>query len=230
MSPRHFFLALLAALPLLVACTDEAPRASSAAQAGAHTPGQKADDPAKGPLIVFLGDSLTAGHGLAQAEAYPALIGERLAHSAHPVRVVNAGVSGDTSAGGLARLDWLLAQHPDIVVVALGANDGLRGLPVTELEKNLTAIVARARAAGARVLLVGMRIPPNYGEDYARAFAGLYPRVAEMNSVALVPFLLEGVGGDPALNQADGIHPTAAGQEKLADTVLKGLSGLLVSK
>ena len=185
---------------------------------------------AKIPLIAFLGDSLTAGNGLAESEAYPAVIRARLEHQGQSLRIVNAGVSGDTSAGGLARLDWLLAQHPDILVVALGANDGLRGLPVAELEHNLTAIVARTRATGCKVLLAGMRVPPNYGEDYSQAFAEVYPRVAQANDIALVPFLLEGVGGDPSLNQADGIHPTAAGQGKLADNVWKGLSTLLVSK
>lgn len=182
------------------------------------------------PLVVFLGDSLTAGNGLPESEAYPALLQGRLARAGSRIRLVNAGVSGDTSAGGLARMNWLLAQRPDVLVVALGANDGLRGLPVSELELNLSAIVDRARAGGARVLLAGMRMPPNYGEDYARDFAAVYGRVAADQGVPLVPFLLEGVGGNPALNQSDGIHPNALGQEKLADNVEKGLLELLPSK
>jgi acyl-CoA thioesterase I len=179
------------------------------------------------PLVIFLGDSLTAGLGLAEEQAYPALLERRLAGEGRPVRVINAGVSGDTTAGGLARLDWLLDQKPDLMVVGLGANDGLRGLPLTETEKNLREIVRRCRAAGARVLLLGMKIPPNYGPDYAGGFAALYPRIARDLHVPLVPFLLQGVGGVAELNQADGIHPTAEGQEKVADTVLPYLTTAL---
>ena len=229
MSCKSLFCAILLLSPGFVACRDEVQHVTPVAEGGAAASAVAVEALAMGPLVVFLGDSLTAGNGLAADEAYPAVIQEQLVRLGRMLRVVNAGVSGDTSAGGLARLPWLLAQHPDIVVVALGANDGLRGLPVAELERNLTAIVTRSREAGARVLLVGMRMPPNYG-DYARDFADVYPHVAELNSVPLVPFLLEGVGGDPALNQDDGIHPTAEGQKKLADTVLKGLSSLLVAK
>jgi acyl-CoA thioesterase I len=177
--------------------------------------------------IVFLGDSLTAGLGLDENEAYPAVIERELAEDGTPVQVINAGVSGDTSAGGLSRLGWLLGQHPDIVVVALGANDGMRALPIEEPEKNLREIVRRAQAAGARVLLLGMRIPPNYGPDYTERFAAMYPRIAAELQVPLVPFLLDGVGGVRSLNQADGIHPTAAGQEILAKNVLPYLDAML---
>jgi acyl-CoA thioesterase-1 len=177
-------------------------------------------------VVVFLGDSLTAGLGLAESEAYPAVVERALREEGAAVQVINAGVSGDTSAGGLSRLPWLLKQDPDVVVVALGANDGLRALPLEETEKNLREIIRRSREAGVRVLLVGMRIPPNYG-PYADDFADLYPRLAEELDVPLVPFLLEGVGGDLALNQADGIHPTAAGQERMAETVRPYLQGVL---
>ncbi|HEV8579773.1 MAG TPA: arylesterase [Thermoanaerobaculia bacterium] len=177
--------------------------------------------------IVFLGDSLTAGLGLDEEEAYPAVIERELAAEGTPVQVINAGVSGDTSAGGLSRLGWLLGQHPDVVVVALGANDGLRALPVEETEKNLREIVRRSQAAGVRVLLLGMRIPPNYGPDYTERFAAMYPRLAAELQVPLVPFLLEGVGGVRSLNQADGIHPTAEGQEILAKNVLPYLATVL---
>lgn len=171
------------------------------------------------PLVVFLGDSLTAGLGLEGGQAYPALVEAKLEKAGHPVRVINAGVSGDTTAGGLARLDWLLSQKPDMVVVGLGGNDGLRGLPLEEAEDNLRKIVLRAREAGAKVLLLGMQIPPNYGPEYTKGFAEMYPRLAQELDVPLVPFLLEGVGGEESLNQADGIHPTAAGQVKVAATV-----------
>jgi acyl-CoA thioesterase-1 len=177
--------------------------------------------------VVFLGDSLTAGYGLEESQAYPVLVRANLEKAGHPVRVVNAGVSGDTTAGGLARLDWLLSQKPDVVVVALGGNDGLRGLPLEEAEKNLREIVRRSKEAGARVLLLGMQIPPNYGPEYANGFAEMYPRIAKEMDVPLVPFLLEGVGGIARLNQADGIHPTAEGQVKVAETVTPYLEKML---
>ena len=172
--------------------------------------------------MVFLGDSLTAGYGLSEEQAFPALLGELL-----PIRIVNAGVSGDTSAGGLRRLPWLLTQHPDVLVVGLGANDGLRGLAATHTEENLRAIVTEARRAGARVLLLGMRLPPNLGADYIRDFEAVYPRVAKETGVPLVPFFLQGVGGVAALNQEDGIHPTAEGQRRVAATVLPYLRTLV---
>ena len=182
---------------------------------------------ASGPLVVFLGDSLTAGLGLAEEEAFPARVAARAAAAGRPIRVVNAGVSGDTSAGGLARLDWLLRQRPDLLVVELGANDGLRGLPVEMTAANLRAIVTRAREAGVRVLLVGIQVPPNYGPDYARRFAAIFPELAGELEVPLLPFLLEGVAGVPELNLPDGIHPTAEGHERLAENVMPHLDALL---
>jgi acyl-CoA thioesterase-1 len=184
---------------------------------------------ARPPVVVFLGDSLTAGLGLEEAEAYPALLGTRLAAQGQPIRVINAGVSGDTTAGGLRRLDWLLRQKPDIVVVGLGANDALRGAAPEEIERNLREILSRSRAAGARVLLLGMMIPPNYGPDYAGRFSALYLRISREMGVPLVPFLLDGVGGIPELNQADGIHPTAVGHQKVADNVYPYLWKLLAA-
>jgi acyl-CoA thioesterase-1 len=178
-------------------------------------------------LIVALGDSLTAGLGVGADEAYPALLEARLRREGFDYRVVNAGVSGDTSAGGLRRLDWALRLKPDVLIVALGANDGLRGQPPDALRANLTRIVERARGAGARVLLAGMRVPPNYGDDYARAFAAVYPSVARATGVPLAPFLLDGVAGDPRLNQADGIHPTAEGQRVIAEHLWPHLRPLL---
>jgi acyl-CoA thioesterase-1 len=183
--------------------------------------------PAPERVIVILGDSLTAGLGVAAEEAYPALLEGHLRRAGFPHRVVNAGVSGDTSAGGLRRLDWVLRTRPEVVVVALGANDGLRGVPVAALRDNLTAIVARARAGGARVLLAGMRLPPNYGDAYAGAFAETFREVAQSTRAPLLPFLLEGVAGEPSLNQADGIHPNAAGQRAVAEHVWAALEPLL---
>ena len=206
-------------------CSQEASVAEDAA------PTQVAEAPAAhGPLVVFLGDSLTAGYGLAEEEAFPARLAAALREGGHPVRVVNAGVSGDTSAGGLRRLPWLLTQHPDVMVVALGANDGLRGLSVSLTEKNLREIVAQARGKGVRVLLLGLRLPPNLGADYVRAFEAVYPRVAREAGVPLVPFFLEGVGGVAALNQEDGIHPTAEGQRRIAATVLPSLEPLVKAR
>jgi acyl-CoA thioesterase-1 len=174
-------------------------------------------------VLVVLGDSLTAGLGVAPDEAYPALLEARLRREGFAYRVVNAGVSGDTTAGGRRRLDWVLRARPDLVVVALGANDGLRALPLDALRDNLTAIVTRLRAAGARVLLAGMRLPPNYGAEYTEAFGRAFGEVARATSVPLLPFLLEGVAGNPALNQADGIHPNPAGHRIIADTVWRAV-------
>ena len=171
-------------------------------------------------VVVALGDSLTAGLGVGVEEAYPALLEARLRREGFDYRVVNAGVSGDTSAGGLRRLDWALKLKPQVLIVALGANDGLRGQPPATLRANLTQIVERARAAGARVL-------PNYGDEYARAFAAVYASVARATGVPLAPFLLDGVAGDPRLNQADGIHPTAEGQRVIAEHLWPHLRPLL---
>jgi acyl-CoA thioesterase-1 len=181
------------------------------------------------PVVVFLGDSLTAGFGLAAEEAFPALVAAALAARGAPIRAINAGVSGDTTAGGLRRLDWALKSRPQVVVVALGANDGLRGQPLRSIEDNLRAIVERARAAGARVLLAGMLMPPNYGGEYASGFAAIYPRLAKQLGVPLVPFLLEGVAGHPELNQPDGIHPTAEGQRIVARNVEPYLAELVAA-
>jgi len=183
--------------------------------------------PRREPVVVFLGDSLTAGLGLSAEEAWPTLVSEQLERAGTPIRAVNAGVSGDTSAGGLRRLDWLLRQHPDLVVVELGANDGLRGQPLAGVEANLRTIVEKSRAAGARVLLLGLQVPPSLGGDYARQFAELYPRLARELDVPLVPFMLEGVAGDPDLNQPDGIHPNAEGEKRVAAVVRPHLERLL---
>ena len=178
-------------------------------------------------VVVALGDSLTAGLGVAADEAFPARLQARLRAEGYDYRVVNAGVSGDTTAGGLRRVDWALRAHPDVVIVALGANDGLRGQSPQAIRANLEEIVARLQAAGVRVLLVGMRLPPNYGAEYTKEFEAVFPAVARRAKITLMPFLLDGVAADPRLNQADGIHPTAAGQQMIADRLWPYLRPLL---
>ena len=204
--------------PVVAAATPPEPRRD------APTP---APAPADAPVVVFLGDSLTAGLGLAAEEAFPALVAERLAREGTPIQPVNAGVSGDTSAGGLRRLPWLLRQDPDVVVVELGANDALRGQPVAGIEENLRRIVQSAQTAGARVLLVGLQVPPSYGSEYARQFAEMYPRLAEELDVPLLPFLLEGVAGRRELNLADGLHPNAEGHRRIAELLAPRLIAVL---
>jgi acyl-CoA thioesterase-1 len=175
------------------------------------------------PRIVALGDSLTAGLGLPATAAYPSLLEQRLKDSAVDFEVVNAGISGDTSAGGLERLDWALQGDVRVLIVALGANDGLRGLPVEQLRRNLAQIIERAQARGITVILAGMEAPPNYGRDYIASFHKVYPELAAQYRVAFVPFLLQGVAGTPSLNQRDGIHPTQAGARIVADNVWSAL-------
>jgi acyl-CoA thioesterase-1 len=177
--------------------------------------------------IVFLGDSLSAGYGVAERDAFPAIVERRLRGEGHSVEVGNAGVSGDTSAGGLARLEWVLRSDPDVLVVELGANDALRGRTLESTESNLRAIVRGAREHGARVLLLGMDIPTSYGPDYTRGFAELYGRVAREEGVELVPGFIRGVGLDPDLMQPDGLHPTVEGHRRLAERLLPFLRPLL---
>jgi acyl-CoA thioesterase-1 len=200
-------------------CGDSPAPAPASKVAKMFPPTEAVAPSASGPTILFLGDSLSAGLGLAEERSFPAVLETRLRESGVANQVVNAGVSGDTTAGGLRRLDWLLRQDPDVVVVELGANDGLRGLPLAEIEDNLRGILDRLRQSKVPVVFVGMKMPPNYGEEYSKGFEAIYPRLASEFDVNFVPFLLEGVAGHPDLNQADGIHPTAEGHEKLADNV-----------
>jgi acyl-CoA thioesterase-1 len=179
------------------------------------------------PRVVVLGDSLTAGLGLPPEAAYPSLLQQRIDRNGIRFEVVNAGVSGDTSAGGLRRLDWALDGDVRVLIIALGANDGLRGLPADELRRNLAQIVERAQKKGAAVILAGMEAPPNLGPAYAAEFRAVYPSLAGEYRVPLIPFLLEGVAGMAAMNQADGIHPTAEGSQRVADTVWAALEPIL---
>ena len=204
----------------------EPPAEASGAVGGAPA----APAPDDTPRIVCLGDSLTAGYGLAQSEAYPALLQGRLREAGYPHDVVNAGVSGDTSAGGLRRLDWSLRGNVRLLVVALGANDGLRGLPVADLGRNLSTIIERAKTRGIPVLLAGMEAPPNFGPAYTRQFRQAYADVAEVHGVRFVPFFLDGVAGQPALNQADGIHPNARGHRMIADLLWREIEPMLESR
>jgi acyl-CoA thioesterase-1 len=177
--------------------------------------------------ILFLGDSLTEGYRLAKEEAYPALIEKKLKKEHEDIKVINGGVSGATSASGMKRLDWYLKAKPDIMVLALGANDGLRGLKVKDTEKNLSSVIEKAHNRGIKVILAGMKMPTNYGEPYRSHFEEMFPKLAKKYKIKLIPFLLEDVAIKKELNLSDGIHPNAKGHEVMARTVLKVLESEL---
>jgi acyl-CoA thioesterase-1 len=197
----------------------EAPRSSPA-------PADPSEPPAR-PRIVALGDSLTAGLGLLESQSYPALVQQRIDAEGYEFEVVNAGVSGDTSAGGLRRLDWALDGDVRVLIVALGANDGLRGLSVSDMKRNLTEIISRARQRNVVVILTGMEAPPNYGQEYATAFRSAFREVAARERVLLIPFLLDKVAGHSQMNQGDGIHPNEQGARIVAETVWSVLRPIL---
>lgn len=180
-------------------------------------------------VIVFYGDSLTAGYGIDPDSAFPALVGQALEKQGKEVKVVNAGLSGETSAGGLSRIDWVLRQPVDIFVLELGANDGLRGLPIEQTEKNLQAIIDKVKVKNpnVKIVIAGMMVPPNMGPDYSSRFKKVFPELARRNDAALIPFLLEDVAGIEKLNQADGIHPNVEGHRIVAQNVLEVLEPLL---
>lgn len=177
--------------------------------------------------ILALGDSLTAGYGLSDSESYPVKLQAALKAKGIDAQVINGGVSGDTSAGGLARLDWALQDDPDIVIVELGANDGLRGLDPVKTQENLDAVLKRLTDEKRAVLLTGMLAPPNMGRDYGDAFKSIYPALAAKYGVRLYPFFLDGVAADPALNQADGIHPTGAGVDIIVARILPDIMAVI---
>jgi acyl-CoA thioesterase I len=210
------------------ACSDRQapePAVPATATTPAATPG--APEVSAKPRIVCLGDSLTAGYGLSAEEAYPAQLAARLRDAGLDYEVVNAGVSGDTSAGGLRRLEWSMAGDVRVLVVALGANDGLRGLPPRDLRANLARIIEAAQARQVRVILAGMEAPPNFGTTYTRDFRAVYGELAKTYGVTLIPFFLDGVAGVPSLNQSDGIHPTADGQRIVASTIWRAVAPLI---
>jgi acyl-CoA thioesterase I len=198
-----------------------APRAGTPAA----TPTSRTDD--ERPKIVVLGDSLTAGLGLLETQSYPHLLQEKIDRVGFQYEVVNAGVSGDTTAGGLRRLDWALQEDVRVLIVALGGNDGLRGLSVSEMKQNLSQIIETARAKNVIVILAGMEAPPNYGAEYAAAFRQAYRELALKYKVPFIPFLLDKVAGQASLNQTDGIHPNPEGAAIVADTVWNVLKPLL---
>lgn len=173
--------------------------------------------------ILFLGDSLTEGYQLAKEEAYPALIEKELQKTRKGIKIINGGVSGATSASGLKRMDWYLKAKPDIMVLALGANDGLRGTKPEITEKNLSNVIEKAQQRGITVILAGMKMPTNMGEPYRSQFENIFPKLAKKYSLKFIPFILDGVGGKPELNLPDGIHPNPKGHEVMAKTVLKVL-------
>src|SRR5262245_26693170 len=231
---RHW-LARLCAVAALCACAGAGCDAGGGGSAGAagvaHASAADAA-PAERPVVLFLGDSLSAGYGLPDEQAFPALVQQRIDAAGLDYRVVNAGVSGDTSAGGRRRIAWLLRQPIAGLVLELGANDMLRGQDLGALAENLRAIVDATRSAypDVAVVIAGMRAPPNLGADYAGRFDAIYRSLARETGAALIPFLLAGVAADPALNQADGIHPTAEGHRIVADTVWRTLEPLLRSQ
>jgi acyl-CoA thioesterase-1 len=180
-------------------------------------------------MVLFLGDSLAAGYGLQASQAFPALIQQRIDGLDWNFKVINAGLSGDTSAGGLRRIDWLLRGRIDVLVLELGGNDGLRGIDLASTRANLQGIIDKVKAKNPRVKIViaGMMVPPNLGQEYTRRFQQMYPELARSNQAVLIPFLLEGVAGDAKLNLPDGIHPTAEGHKLVAETVWKHLRPVL---
>jgi acyl-CoA thioesterase-1 len=182
-------------------------------------------------VILFLGDSITAGNGLELSQAFPALVQEKINAKSWRFKVVNAGQSGDTSAGALDRLDWLLKNRVEVLVLELGGNDGLRGLPVEGTRKNLQSIIDRTKEKypEAKIIIAGMKVPPNMGREYADKFEAVFADLARKNKAPLIPFVLEGVAGVPALNLPDGIHPTAKGQQIVAANVWKTLEPVLRS-
>lgn len=227
---------MVSALSLLGSCTQkqnasdgQSNTAIAAGDTGKMDDPIKEKDVQKEKTILFFGTSLTAGYGLDIKDAFPALIQEKVKDLNLPYKVINAGLSGETSAAGNTRIDWLLKQPIDVFVLELGANDGLRGLPLLETKNNLQQIIDKVKKKypKVKILLAGMQIPPSMGGNYSNEFKSLFPDLARKNDLVLVPFLLQGVGGVPALNQADGIHPTAEGQKILAENVWKELKPIL---
>ena len=210
---------------LFSACTDNKKPAAS----DQNKTTKETTSVAKKKTIVFYGNSLTAGYGVSPSEAFPAIIQKKIDSLSLPYNVINAGVSGETSSGGKTRIDWILREPVDIFVLELGANDGLRGTPLSETKKNLQDIIDKVKAKypGSKLVFAGMEIPPNMGQEYTTEFRNIYTDLAAKNKMTLIPFLLAGVGGEPALNQADGIHPTAEGHLIVAENVWKELQKLL---
>lgn len=219
---------LLVSVLVLGACESEREEAAAPIREHSNSSSER-EDAANVHTILFLGDSITAGYGLVREAAYPSLIQEKIDSLGWSFRVLNGGISGDTSSGGLRRLDWLMRERIDVLVVALGGNDGLRGIDPGAMRENLSRIIDRARERqdDVKIVLAGMRMPPNLGQAFTERFERTYPELAAEKEVDLIPFLLEGVGGEAHLNQRDGIHPTAEGQRIIAGTVWEALLPVL---
>jgi acyl-CoA thioesterase-1 len=214
-------LPVVALILLLISCNNDKKEATTINKQEADSVSRK--------TIIFFGNSLTAGYGLSTTQAFPALIQMKIDSAGLPYKVVNAGVSGETSSGGNARVDWILKQKVDVFVLELGANDGLRGIPLAETRKSLQSIIDKVKAKypDARLVLAGMQIPPNMGQQYTTEFRNIYPELATKNDMKLIPFLLDRVGGEASLNQGDGIHPTAEGHKIVAENVWQQLKEVL---
>jgi acyl-CoA thioesterase-1 len=216
---RRYTIILVLAAGISIGCGRPRQEAAAPDHAAQADPKAAPGTPDGRPVIVALGDSLTAGLGVGPSDNYPARLQAKLDSAGYRYRVVNEGISGDTSAQGLSRLGAVRALHPAVVIVELGANDGLRGLPLVETRRNLEAIVRQLQQDGSKVVLAGMEMPPNYGAEYTRGFREIFRSLAARYHVALIPFFLAGVGGRPELNQDDGIHPTAKGYEIVVENV-----------
>ena len=216
-----YFLLYLLGCAFLLSCNDSSEKSRQEA-----IPGTTPADSAKATKnIVFFGNSLTAGYGLSPSEAFPALIQQKIDSLGLPYKVINAGVSGETSSGGDSRIEWILRQPVDVFVLELGANDGLRGIPLDQTKKNLQSILDKVKQKypACKLFIAGMEIPPNMGQDYTSRFRNMYKELAESGQVTLIPFILEGVGGVEELNLPDGIHPTAEGHKIVAENVWRGM-------
>jgi acyl-CoA thioesterase I len=227
MAAKYFLTGVLV-MALLSGCgsNEEKPNEGANQKREQVTAGTKNE---KAKTIVFYGNSLTAGYGIDPSESFPAIVQDKIDSLQLPYKVINAGLSGETTAGGKSRIDWILRQPVNIFVLELGGNDGLRGIPIAETAKNLQAIIDRVREKypEAKIILAGMQVPPNMGRNYATQFRVVFEQLAQKNKVELIPFLLENVGGVPALNQADGIHPNPQGARIVADNVWKVLQPML---
>jgi acyl-CoA thioesterase-1 len=225
---KNLHLYLVAILMIIIsACNNSGTK--EATTDNSESTKEVAESTAATKTILFFGNSLTAGYGLEPSQSFPALIQHKIDSLKLPYKVVNAGVSGETSSGGNGRIDWILKQPIDVFVLELGANDGLRGVPVAETRKNLQAIIDKVKAKypAVKLVLAGMQVPPNMGQKYAGDFRDLYPALAKENHMILIPFLLQGVGGEVKLNQQDGIHPTAEGTIIVANNIWKQLEKVL---
>jgi len=220
----HRIILIVLPVSLVLSCSQKQPEKQETENTEAS---QQAETAVK--TILFFGNSLTAGYGIDEEDAFPALIQDRIDSLGMDYRVINAGLSGETTASGLSRLDWFLEEQPDLFILELGGNDGLRGIALEETRKNLRDIISQVREKypETQIVLAGMQIPPNMGAEYATDFRSMYAQISQETGVALIPFLLEGVAGDPELNLPDGIHPTEEGHQRVAETVWQYLQPLL---